>query len=513
VLSALALVIGCSSSDNGAAGGSAGTGGDTAGSGGSAVSAGGSTVTAAGTGGAATGGNGGTSATAGSAGTGESAAGEQGSEAGAAGADGNTAGTGGTAGGASAGGSGGAAAGAGGTGAGGTSAGGSAGSGATGGTAGTAGSGGAAGGTSADPIGAIVTGSTLTAAIASNTFDITTMFTSWDTCPDNQVLVGFNYVGFKDFISGMQAVCGKLTVTKTTQLQVSVAAGATLLARGGNDPRSTGSVSCPANSVVIGFNGKVDDRIRSLSFVCAPVILEFQDGAQTIGLDLDNKVTLNAIAPMDQGNDIAFSGCPDGQIARGTQMMESEFGGPNGWLESFALACGTPSFTLPIGAPCTTSSDCDSRACDTTCKAFTCDAPTGCSCAPFGGKSYAFCPATTTSVEADAEGTCETKGMHLAWVTDQSTEGWLRFASNAAGVTDDAYIGVDDLTVHDTFALEPGAGALAFTDWGGGDYGLEPNCLNGTDCFGEVENCVTIRGDGAWNNVNCTGTHAFICSN
>jgi len=367
-----------------------------------------------------------------------------------------------------------------------------------------------------DPDGAIVTGSALTTTIAGVPPAPITAFSVWDTCPDNEVVVGYNWVAFGDFVSGLQAICGKLTVTKTTQLQVSIAAGDTLLARGGDSPATSGTSKCPANSVIVGFSGSADDRIRTLTFTCAPITLVFEDGSPTIGVNLDNKAALTTIAaatPHDGATPFAFTGCPDGQMARGDTVQEGEFRDPNGWAEQFSLMCGTASFTFPNGVACADATDCDSRACSTTCQAFTCDAPAGCTCKPFEGKNYAFCPATATSTASDAEGICETKAMHLAWDTDSSASGWLRFAANAATVTGDAYIGVNDLTTHGTWDLEPGDTAATFTNWGGGGYGLEPNCLNGTDCNGTIENCVTIRGDGAWNNVDCSLMNAFICSN
>jgi hypothetical protein len=461
--------------------GDAGSGGDTVagGTGGSAAGSGGSTAGSAGTGGAATTGGGG--------------------------AGGSTAGSGG-------GGTGGGGTGGGGTGGGGTSGGGTGGGGAGGGgTGGTGGTGGSGGAAPVNPVGAAVVGSALTGTIMGTTGDPTNMFGVWDTCPDDQVVVGFKYVGFSDFISGLQAVCGKLTVTNTDQIHVSITAGATLLARGGSDPVSNGSAMCPANSAVVGFSGKVDDRIRLLTFTCAPLVVVYQDGAATIGTDLDNKAPLATIGPKDQGNDFAFTGCADGQMARGSSVQESEFRDPNGWAESLTLMCGKPNFTYPNDTACTLPTDCDSRACDTTCKPLTCDAPTGCTCEPFAGKNYAFCPPLATSDALGAEGVCETKGLHLALVSDAATAGWMRNAANAAGVTADAFIGIDDLAVHGTWASDPGGVTVSFTNWGGGGYGLEPNCLV-AGCTA-IENCVTVRADGAWNNVDCALKEAFVCSN
>lgn len=573
-VSVLAFVVGCSSSsgdDNAAggggshaggssgaaghagvgAGGSAGHGGTASGgtSGGAAGGAGGSSAGAAGTstGGASggaggeSGGAGGVAAGTGGMSTGGASGGTAGASGGSAGVGGATGGTGGTGGstggtggstagtgGASAGmggtvstgggGAGGASAGAGGTlssgggGAGGASAGAGGKSGGGGGAGGASGSGGSA---AVDPDGSIVTGSAVTAEILGTAGGDQNPIDLFQTCPDDQVLVGLNYVAFGDFLSGFQAVCGKLTVTKTTQINITVTAGSTLIALGGKNPATNGASLCPANRVVVGFNGTVDDRIRKLTLTCAPVVPQFVDGVETVGVDLDNKAALTTMVPgtIVNANDFALTTCAEGQLARGMKVTESEYDNTTGWIEGFSLVCGSASLTFPNGAACTAATDCDSRTCDTTCKAAVCDAPAGCTCKAFEGKNYAFCPQTAASTEAAAETTCETKAMHLAWVPDSATEGWLRAASNAAGVTDDAWLGITDLATAGTFANEPGNGTPAFLSWGAGNYGTEPNCLTAADCGGTIEDCVVLRNDGAWNNVTCGDNRPFICSN
>jgi len=513
------LVVGCSSDDDtvtntGGSGGKGGSAGSSAGSstgghaGSSTAGAGGSVAGSSGSLGVGEAGAGEAGANeAGSGGSGGSAAGSGGSGgsvAGSGGSGGSVAGSGGSGGAiGGSGGSGGSVAGSGGSG------GAIGGSGGSGGAIGGSGGSGGSGGAAPVPVGVAITGGDLTNTMLDGQ-NADPAYTLWDTCPDSQVMVGLNWVAYGDFISGTQAVCGTLTVTNTTQVNLSVSEGDTLFARGGDAPATTGSSICPKDNVVVGFSGRYNDRLRIMTLTCAPVVPVFQDGVVQPGVDLDSKVALPSFGPEDKPNDVdfAFSGCPDGQIARGTSVLVGEFG-DKGWVESFTLMCGTPNLTFANGTPCTQPNECDSRSCDTTCKAFTCDAPAGCTCVPFGGKNYAFCPQTDDN--ATAEGVCETKAMHLAWVKDDATAGWLRSAANANAVTADAFIGFDDLTTHGTFEWTPNGGAATFTNWGGGYYGLEPNCLDpGCDA---IENCSVVRSDGAWNNIDCALMSPFICSN
>jgi hypothetical protein len=59
---------------------------------------------------------------------------------------------------------------------------------------------------------------------------------------------------------------------------------------------------------------------------------------------------------------------------------------------------------------------------------------------------------------------------------------------------------LNDLAVEGTFVWSNGD-AVTYTHWNGGQ----------PDDFHSSEDCAQMRTDGYWNDLNCTGTRAYVC--
>ena len=356
-----------------------------------------------------------------------------------------------------------------------------------------AGSGGDGGAPSYGPIGLRPVGGTLSdppiARVA--TLGGTVYF---DTCPRDQVLIGFSYKNYTDFVNGLTPVCGQLQLFPEQGNLVKITPGITLLERGGASSADGGEARCPANQVVVGYSGIVNDWLRKLTISCATVDVLTQDGAEV--------VTVGAPTAIPEfGKDAAqtpvvfpYAGCPAGQVARGTEMHAGD------WVEALWLQCAPVKLTYGMGAPCSTATDCTGNAtCATTCKPMSCTAPVGCDCEQFDGKQYLFCSATADSTYATAGTYCADQNQRLVWSKSGLVNGWLRYGARATGVTDGFWLGLDKLTTAD-YTWVNGGGALGsgFTDWH--EYvnvGSAP--------------CVELQDNGAWSTSACTDKKSFVC--
>lgn len=103
-------------------------------------------------------------------------------------------------------------------------------------------------------------------------------------CPSGEVLVGFN-ANYGDALDRVQLVCGRIALTSgTLGYTITVGAGSTLPARGGTGGSSMASPRCPANQMVVGFEGRASGTIYALALRCAPVLVTAQSpGAILVG--------------------------------------------------------------------------------------------------------------------------------------------------------------------------------------------------------------------------------------
>ena len=93
-----------------------------------------------------------------------------------------------------------------------------------------------------------------------------------DRCPDGQVVIGHDGAVSDEntFVGRLRVHCGSLRVTRTEPpYTVEVTPGALLGERGRKAGGAPWSALCPANQVVVRYDGQFDDYVESLSTTCA----------------------------------------------------------------------------------------------------------------------------------------------------------------------------------------------------------------------------------------------------
>lgn len=128
---------------------------------------------------------------------------------------------------------------------------------------------------------------------------------------------------------------------------------------------------------------------------------------------------------------------------------------------------------------------CDSRT--------TCAAATGCELHAFSGWAYLFCK--TAAPWDAAQAACASFGANLVTVTSADENSFLTSLGAA-----DLWIGYTDAAMEGTFVWADG-GDSTFTNWG----------MSQPDNSGGDENCVELLADGTWNDIVCSGAHAYVC--
>jgi hypothetical protein len=148
-----------------------------------------------------------------------------------------------------------------------------------------------------------------------------------DGCPPGSVVIGVN-AGSDDgsgffVVAQLQTKCG--TPSVATDGKVTIAPSATLPLRGGmTSPLH--ALDCPANDVVMGFDGRAGSLLDQLSVRCAPLVVS--GTSVTIGTPTD-------IGPEGGtgGDPFPRTDCPAGTIAVGTNTATRN------WIGGFGLIC------------------------------------------------------------------------------------------------------------------------------------------------------------------------------
>merc|ERR1712210_294488 len=114
--------------------------------------------------------------------------------------------------------------------------------------------------------------------------------------------------------------------------------------------------------------------------------------------------------------------------------------------------------------------------------------------------SSCFYVSTDTATQADAVTACEAKGAILATISDASQQ-----TDVAAMITDDAWIGLNDIAVDETFVWQDDSTA-SYTNWFGTGNPISPANTN--------VNCVKMQfsKSGQWNDIGCGKELNYACS-
>jgi hypothetical protein len=396
-----------------------------------------------------------------------------------------------------------------------------------GGSAGQAGTGGAEPAPDKEPEGLRVTGESFTKRIArvpdNGHIGGTTL---WDTCPEDAVLIGFQHTYFTDFISGMQPFCGKLKLTGSAgawlvEVDAPLGSEIKLQQRGGREALGgSEAVYCPPNQVLVGFEGKYNDWIRSLTLSCAPLTVSGTLGSYKLEVGAAIKLEPHGkpSPPQRPETTFAYTQCPLGAVARGTRMDAGSR------LEAFNLSCGFPVLTHPEGTSCGANVSCSSAVCASgTCAAQTaCAAPPGCSCDQFAAKPYLMCSSATAKTWDAAQATCAEQNMHLVHIETAVENGWLRSAADRAGIFEALWFGATDQNSQDNWKWTNGVQVpFAFQELSGAETlwkEKEPqdallDTLNTYACGALTQVTGNMQEDrpGAWDDVSCADSRPFIC--
>jgi hypothetical protein len=166
------------------------------------------------------------------------------------------------------------------------------------------------------------------------------------TCATNEVVIGF--MGQVDppdaatnWLRNFQAICGSLSVTGTTTFSVRTTQAETLPI----PPTNTGVGSttqtrmCPANQMVVSFNGRQGGYIDQLIFTCAPLTI----GGASPNFTLSIGAPSAPLTPLGGPGGSPFANainCPANEVAVG------DTGRAGGFIDAFGLLCSTPSLVV-----------------------------------------------------------------------------------------------------------------------------------------------------------------------
>lgn len=160
-----------------------------------------------------------------------------------------------------------------------------------------------------------------------------------DDCPQGQLLIGFNaYLqgGVNTGLYSLAGVCGTVAVDSTEPYAITTTQAGILPYRSYTGTGLT-SAMCPANQVVVGFQGRSQSLIYALSFECAPLVVGSPpDYPLTIGA-VTESATLGSTTAGSPFNAI---NCGAGEVAVGQRINAG------GGVDAFGLACSAVSLIL-----------------------------------------------------------------------------------------------------------------------------------------------------------------------
>jgi hypothetical protein len=148
----------------------------------------------------------------------------------------------------------------------------------------------------------------------------------------NGVLIGFEGAQARNqnypWLQSAAGICGIATVIGSGSAATASITESGKLATLGNTNGSPWVRRCPANQVLVGFEGTAAGWMGTIGFRCASM-LPAADGSFTVG-----PVTTLPIAGAPSGSPFPTTDCPAGQVAIGEHLRSST------WLDGFGLICG-----------------------------------------------------------------------------------------------------------------------------------------------------------------------------
>ncbi len=147
-----------------------------------------------------------------------------------------------------------------------------------------------------------------------------------DDCPSAAAMVGFDGVlGADGYITQLAIVCAALRVEGDR-----VVTGATTTSpRRGMNPGTEVSLRCPADQLLVGFEGRAGGLVDQVRFACAPYTASTADGGRVV---VRGAVTLTEPVGGSGGTPFARIACADG-AAQGAAIRAGD------GVDSFALRC------------------------------------------------------------------------------------------------------------------------------------------------------------------------------
>ena len=154
------------------------------------------------------------------------------------------------------------------------------------------------------------------------------------SCLMNGVLIGFEGTQARNqnypWLQSAAGICGIATVIGTGGGATVSITESTKLATLGSTNGTSWVRRCPANQVLVGFEGNSAGWMGVIGFRCASM-LPAADGSFTVG-----PVTTLPIVGAPSGSPFPTTDCPAGHVAIGEQIRSST------WLDGFGLVCGKP---------------------------------------------------------------------------------------------------------------------------------------------------------------------------
>jgi len=153
-----------------------------------------------------------------------------------------------------------------------------------------------------------------------------------DDCPQGQVLIGFKawVEGADSNLKSLHGVCGTLSMGTSPPYAITTTEAASLPLRG--DLVSIAETAlCPANQIVVGFQGRIQAYVDALSFNCAPLSVE--GASPTYVLTVGTAMDSDLIGGQTSGTPFNAINCAAGQVAVGQRLRTG------GSIDNFGLAC------------------------------------------------------------------------------------------------------------------------------------------------------------------------------